>query len=216
MIRKSLLFFSLLSCGLSAEWSLWASEARVNAAGGLSLVMEDEVDDINPFVLGDPAGLALLPPKDRFDLSGEYFYETESEDQFQRHYAGTVGDLASDTVNYKGLILFPTDRWGVQLNSDYLYTEGQAASTFNSLGNNRVRGLFRTAYRFGPLALGAELTPSQTTSPLAAQPINASEITSGSDTTTSWAVKGGLLACFPRTPDPTRTVSRSAGFMETS
>jgi hypothetical protein len=200
MFRK--FFWLLLGPGLLAVPTLWASEARVSAAGGLSLVMEDEVYDINPFVLGDPAGLAFLPPKERLDLSGEYFYENDAADQFERHYAGTLGNMADDTVNYKGLILFPTDRWGVQLNGDYLYTEGQAESNFNSIGNNRVRGLLRTAYRFGPFALGAELAPSQTTSPLAGQPLGTSEITSGSDTSTAWGVNGGLLACFPSDPGP--------------
>src|SRR5579871_195203 len=201
MNRKPLLCF-FLAGGLVTAPDLWASDARVNAAGGLSLVMEDEVVSINPFTVGNPAGLSLLPPKSRLDLSGTYVFENEAEDRFQRTYAGSLQDLQSNGVNYQGLILFPTDRWGVQLNGDYLYTEGPAGSRLNTDGNNRLRGLLRTAYNFGPFALGAEFTPSQTTSPIAAQATGGGQIVSGNDTATALSVNGGLLACFPADPGP--------------
>lgn len=196
------------------SWLLWvlafavlgnvagASEARVDAAGGLSLVFQDEVYDVVPFVAGNPAGLALISPQDRLDAAIQYFYENEVSDNFQRHYFGTLGDITGSTIDYKGLILFPTSRWAVQADGDYLYTEGLSAAGLDVSGNNRTRELLRTAYNFGPLALGAELLPSQTSSPLAAQPYGLGTITSGQESDTAWSLDGGLLLCFPADPGP--------------
>ncbi|HJT23288.1 MAG TPA: hypothetical protein VJ873_01845 [bacterium] len=201
MIRKPLLCL-FLAYALAASQNLWASAARVNALGGLSLVVEDETVDLNPFVLGNPAGLVLLPSKSRLDLAGEYFYENQSTASFHRTYAGSIDNLDTNTVNYQGLLFFPTDRWGVQLDGDYLYSEGSTNSGLGTQGNNRTRGLLRTAYDFGPFVLGAEFNPSQTTSPLAPQQTGGGAVVSGTDTTTALPVNAGLLACFPGDAGP--------------
>lgn len=201
-MRLKSFFWLLIGCSLLTGPVLWASDARVDATGGLSLVIDDDNYQAIPFIVGNPAGLALIPSKSRLDVSGNYFFENETADQFQRHYVGNVGTLDVNTVNYQGLILFPTDRWGVQLDADYLYTEGQAISGLNAQGNNRLRGLLRTAYDFGPFVLGAEFTPSQTTSPLSNQPLGGGQLVSGTDTNNSRTINGGLLACFPGDPRP--------------
>ena len=185
-----------------ASQCLWASDARINAVGGLSLVMDDEFYALNPFTIGNPAGLVTLPSKSRFDLSGDYFYEDQAAVSFHRTYAGAVGSLDNNTVKYKGLIFFPTDRWGVQLDGDYLYTETDLSNGLLASSNGRVRGLLRTAYDFGPFVLGAEFAPSQTVSPLSIQQTGGGAVVSGTDTTTDLAVNGGLLACFPADPGP--------------
>lgn len=196
MNRKPLLCL-LLTYGLMAGQCLWASEVRLDATGGLSLVMDDEVADLNPFVIGNPAGLALLPSKSRLDLSGDYFYENQSTIAFHRTYAGSLDSLQSNTVNYQGLLLFPTDRWGVQLDGDYLYSETDLSNGLLAQSNNRARGLLRTAYDFGPFVLGAEFAPSQTVSPLSIQQTGGGVVVSGTDTATVLPVNGGLLVCFP-------------------
>jgi hypothetical protein len=55
-----------------------ATETRVDSTGGLSLVMTDESDQIDPFIFGNPAGLALLSPQNRLDYSYEGFRQTSS------------------------------------------------------------------------------------------------------------------------------------------
>lgn len=193
---RTLLCCSIILLSLTTG-ILWASEVRVDSVGGLSLVLDDETVAINPFTFGDPAGLALLPPKNRLDATLDWFYENEMPDNFQRHYFGTVGEITSNTVNYNGLILFPTDRWAVQADGDYLYSEGLSTAGLEAQGVNRTRELLRTAYNFGPVAAGIELAPTQTTSPLAAQAIGSAQAVSGRDTETTSSLNGSLLVCFP-------------------
>ncbi len=197
--RRFYICLFLLLC--SAQTAL-ASEARVNAAGGLSLVMDDDVYTINPFVVGDPAGLVLISPATRLDVKAQWFGETESLDNFERNYAGTISDLTGKTLTYKGLIFFPTDRWAVQVDADYLYTEGAITSGLETAGNNRTRQLLRTAYNFGPVVLGTELMPIQSFSPVTDQFIGGGEIVSGEDKSSSWSLNSGLLVCFPENPAP--------------
>jgi hypothetical protein len=205
------LFYILLLFLLGSAQTAWASEARVNAAGGLSLVMDDDVYTINPFVLGDPAGLALISPVSRLDVKTQWFEETDALDNFQRNYLGTVPDLTSNTRTYKGLIFFPTDRWAVQVDADYLYSEGALPSGLETAGNNRTRQLLRTAYDFGPFVLGTELVPTQTFSPVTDQFIGSGEIVSGEDRSTIWSLNSGLLINFPENPTPQQERLRIGG-----
>ncbi|HET9870219.1 MAG TPA: hypothetical protein VFR02_06980, partial [bacterium] len=81
MKKAPLLAIFILFLGQSISL---ASDTRVDSMGGLSLVATDEVDDINPFILGNPAGLALLPAQSRLDVAGEWIkeYFPPSGDQF--------------------------------------------------------------------------------------------------------------------------------------
>ncbi|HVM33592.1 MAG TPA: hypothetical protein VMU88_10690 [bacterium] len=139
----------------------YASDARVDATGGLSLVVTDEVDDVNPFNLGDPAGLALLAPQTRFDAGGEWVkeYFPPSGDQF--HVYGAMNDLTSDNVKYHGLIAFLNNNWAIQADGDTLHTEGEQNPSNNVDTNDRYRGTFKTAYDFGIFTLGGQIQPSQ-------------------------------------------------------
>ncbi len=200
MFHKRFCFFLVLIILLTKIAT--ASEVRVNATGGLSLVMEDEVYDLNPFTVGNPAGLALLAPQNRLDASAQWFSESETADHFQRNYFGTMGDMTNNTINYNGLIYFPMNRWAIQADADYLYTEGQDNLGLDTQGNNRTRELLRTAYNFGPVVLGTELAPTQTVNPLADQFINGGEILSGQDNSSAMSLDNGLLLCFPADPGP--------------
>jgi hypothetical protein len=199
LYRFCIFFVLLLALGAPAAW---ASDTRVNAAGGLGLVMDDEAYEVNPFVAGNPAGLACLAPQTRLDAAVQWFGENESADNFQRNYYGTLGLLGNDTVNYNGFICFPTGRWALQADADYLYTEGADNLGLQTQGINRSRELLRTAYDFGPVALGAEVAPAQTSIPLPGQAAFNGQIQSGQDESSSWSVRTGLLARFPSDPGP--------------
>jgi hypothetical protein len=167
---------SLIALWFLIPASLVASEARVNAAGGLSLVMDDETVLINPFTFGNPAGLSLLPPQSRFDVAGPWFQETPAANAaFQSQAYGTLSQIGSnfstssllDNTNsafqYQGLILFPISQWAFQASGDLLHATNQLDPVFTlEKSADRTRGLARTAYNFGPFSLGTEIQLNQT------------------------------------------------------
>jgi len=158
--------------------------------------MTDESAHIDPFLFGNPAGLALLSSQNRLDYSYEWFKQTSAYFNTQSHLYGTLGELNNDTVGYHGLILFPIDRWGVQLDGDFLNKEGDVppSSSFLVVQNkNRTRETIRTAYNFGPFVLGAQVQPVQNTPALNNQAIIGNTIVSQSGTTSSLLGTAGLL-----------------------
>jgi hypothetical protein len=200
MLRRH--FYILLLLLLSAP-SAFASEARVNAAGGLLLIFDDEVYSLTPFTLGNPAGLALIPSTSRFDIKGQYLHENDDSLGTTRGYFGTLGSaLDSKVISYNGLILFLDNHWAVQMDADYLYAQGQPAINLDTNGNNRTRELFRTAYNFGFATLGVEVAPTQVFSPIPDQFISPGEVVSGEEHSDAWTLNSGLLASFPENPKP--------------
>lgn len=180
-MRKLPLFF-FLWMALSGLSLLRASDTRVESVGGLSLVMSDETVDINPFILGNPAGLALLPAQNRLDAAGPWFQETpagNASGQIQAYGAlpklgsnfpsSTLLNSTDSAFTYQGLILFPTRQWAFQAGGDWLSASKQidlVTGFDNSL--DRYRGMARTAYDFGPFVLGTEVDLFQTNKDLPA------------------------------------------------
>src|ERR1041385_5073514 len=85
-----------------------ASETRVEAAGGLDMVLSDETNDLNLFLDGNPAGLALLNSRSRVDLSGQLSsLNLDGPWGFSRQQNfSSLPRLESPNVRYEGLMFF--------------------------------------------------------------------------------------------------------------
>ena len=183
-----------------------ASETRVDSTGGLSLVIDDESVTPNPFIFGNPAGIALLTPQSRFDEAGQWFGQSVAfANGRSSQYYGTLDQLQN--VNggntYHGLMFFPSSRWGVQLDGDYFHNEAGAATGVSIQSSDRTREFFKTSYNFGPFVLGGELDPVQTTTVFRTPgSFESNLLTSGDGNTTALNAIAGLLACFPGDATP--------------
>lgn len=220
-MRKLLLFFFLWMAGAGLS-PLLASDTRVESVGGLSLVMTDETVDLNPFIVGNPAGLALLPAQNRLDVAGPWFQETPAGNAaFQVQAYGTLSQLGSNfssstllsatnsNFKYQGLILFPTHQWAFQASGDWLHAARQidtAAGFDNSL--DRYRGMGRTAYDFGPFSLGTEVDWNQTNKDL---PPFISGNPDGQGLETILTSTSGLIVNFPLDNAPRPSCLRLGG-----
>lgn len=175
IMTKTNSFYLLAFVFLIPAWG-FSSDTRVNSVGGLSLVMDDETAAINPFTFGNPAGLSLLPPQSRFDVAGPWFQQTPASNPAGQVQAyGTLSKLgnplSSSTLlnasgsafTYQGFILFPTNQWAFQLSGDLFHANNQFDTNFPlfDISEDRYRGLARTAYNFGPFALGTEAELTQ-------------------------------------------------------
>jgi hypothetical protein len=135
MKKKILIFFGLVvwaGLGLGSG-VLFASETRVDSAGGLTSVIDDETNNGDLFLDGNPAGLVLLSTHDRFDLAGQWDYsdtQPTGPGSIQQIFS-TVPRSSNDTViKYEGLIVFPDTHWAFQVAGDYLYPQGQVATNY--------------------------------------------------------------------------------------
>jgi hypothetical protein len=221
-MKKALLSITSLLFLLSG--SLHASETRVDSFGGLTLVVTDESDAINPFTLGNPAGLALIDPQTRFDAEGSWVKEVINYQNngnnvmFTGHDYGAMDEFGGDTVKYHGLIAFPTDRWAIQVDGDTLHND--EFNTANDAGDvnsvERTRELFRTAYNFGPFVLGAEVQPIQENESFIPGPIpNGPQLLSGNGTINTILGNFGLLASLLGDPSPKKEQLEIGGIFST-
>lgn len=195
-------FFILLTLFFIPAALLFASDTRVGAAGTLSLVLTDESVEINPFLFGNPAGVALIEPVSRFDIAGQWFSLNSAATNTTDRFYGTLGNVNSVSTNYHGLLLFPSKAWGIQLDGDILHMENQPDFGLIDQDRNRARGLFRTAFKMGPVALGGQVQAVQTDLTLKPGTYYGAQIVSGKGTGTGINTTGGLLFCFPADPRP--------------
>jgi len=203
MTKNTLLVLSLAL--LLSPLPTRASDTRVASAGGLSLVMTDEAFAPIPFLMGNPAGLAFLPHQGRFDLAASFFDQDDLTLARNTQTYG-VGELGVDRPKFHGLLLFPADRFALQLDADLRHLgEGYQMGGLVSDGFDRLQGLLRAAYDFGPFVLGVEAKPSQIPITLVFQPFSSGNVY-GSAKISQWDLTGGLLARFP--PDPTEKEAR--------
>ena len=176
----------------------FATETRVDSTDGLTLVLTDESDEFNPFLFGNPAGLALLPPQTRFDVVGQWLKETSYSTNTTSNIYSTLNRLGDETPHYHGLMAFLSPQWALQLDSDYVQSENSPDLLITDQTRMRTREVFRTAYNFGPFVLGLQTQPTQIN--LTAKPQSnpgGSQLLSGKGTGSAWVGTAGLLACFP-------------------
>lgn len=166
------IFFILVLAAIAGP--LGASEVRVDNTGSLSLVLSDESSEINPYMLGNPAGLALLPRVDRLDL-GAPFYSTSMANS--SHSVGFFGfsprfipsfpnlensatGLISNTIGpaYQGFLGFLTGKWAYQITGGFFNIDDIDAWGPGTHTNNQwFHEVIRTAVDFDALSLGTEI-----------------------------------------------------------
>jgi len=202
MKKNILLVLSLAT--LLFPLSSQASDTRVSSTGGLSLVMTDEAFAPVPFLMGNPAGLAFLPRQSRFDLAASFFDQDDLALGRNTKTYGS-GELGVARPKFHGLLLFPADRLALQLDADFRHVGEEYQIGLVSDGFDRIQGLLRVAYDFGPFVLGVEAMPSQIPITFVFQPFSSGNAY-GSANISQWDLTGGLLARFP--PDPTDKEAR--------
>jgi hypothetical protein len=142
------------------------------------MVLTDESSDINPYTLGNPAGLGLLAPQGRIELNAPFYSTTSASGANGRSVLGLspglgpgVPDFAHVTDNfnptagydYQGLLVMTTDGWGLQV-AGGLNGSSNANSSFSEQFNDQSsKELVRGAKIIGPLSLGAEALVTQST-----------------------------------------------------
>src|ERR1019366_384530 len=152
-------FCLLLLVGLAGKPTIsYASENPVEATGGLTTIMTDETNDLSLFLDGNPAGLALLNTRSRFDLSGQWFYSDQEgpwRSNKQQTWT-TIPRVSDNTIRYEGLMLFPTPNWAFQVLGDFLSTQGLPVYLSDTNTLSQYRGLVRAAYALPFGAIGLE------------------------------------------------------------
>jgi len=157
-----------------------ATDVRVDSTGGLDMVLTDETEEISPYVLGNPAGLALLPKQSSFEVSAPWYSTTNTSGNVNWTYLGISPGLVSAFsagfsslpvftspfipnsssnagYQYQGLLNVPSNGLAFQMTGGF----NESSNNFEiHTGTNNGQGgneLARAAYNFGPLAVGTEL-----------------------------------------------------------
>lgn len=201
-MRKSFIFFLLLTLTLASQGL--ATETRVESTGNLTLVITDETVEINPFIFGNPAGLALLDPISRFDATGQYLLDSSAATNTTTSSYGMLRDFNTDSPGYHGFIVFPTKEWAFQADGDFQHSENQTNSVLQNQNQDRTREFFRTAYDFGALILGGEVEAQQENITLSPGNFYNTLLVSGQGTQSVLNSQGGLLFSFPANPTPSQ------------
>jgi hypothetical protein len=215
---------ALLGLFLWAAWGLgplWGSETRVDSAGGITGVIDDETNNGDLFLDGNPAGLVLLKTHDRFDLAGQYTdsYSLPSGLGTNQQVITTFPRLSNDSViRYEGLMLFPDPHWAVQLGGDLLAGYNNVAGNYyaDTYNNQQYWDLLRVAYNAGPFAAGLEISNNELDnqyegglfSPTVGQSV-------GSNTEDRTRLRVGLITTFPENPGPDEPRWQLGGVFET-
>ncbi|HUO59009.1 MAG TPA: hypothetical protein VMV05_12605 [bacterium] len=154
-----LLFAALIALGTGP---LQGTEMRVDTAGNLTSVLDDETANLDLFLDGNPAGLAFLATHDRLDLSAQWALQapTSGPDSSIDTTVPRIGN--DDPILYEGLMFFPSPDWSFQVAGDLLSSPVVPIFAGDSLSKGRYRSMVRSAFRVDGLALGLEFFDIQT------------------------------------------------------
>ena len=194
-----------------------ASEIRVDSTGGLTTVLLDETDNLDLFLDGNPAGLALLNTRDRFDLASEWAYSDQEGPwgSNKQQILTTVPRYTDTPIKYEGLMLFPAPQWSVQVLSDVFINQGVTVFSNDTETTSQYRGLIRAAYSLPFGALGLELSDFETDKvydPGLYNPYVG--LSSGSGDLNQLRLKGGFVTTFPAPSSPQEPRWQAGGFFE--
>lgn len=198
-----------------------ASETRVDSAGGINSILDDETNNGDLFLDGNPAGLVLLQTRDRFDLTGQYTRtDTRPEGVGSTQITlTTFPRLSNDaTIRYEGLMIFPDPHWAFQLGGDFLASQGTVATNYvaDTYAPRQYWDLLRVAYNAGPFALGLEVgddeLDNQYDPGLFNQFVGQS---SGSNSENKGRLRAGLITTFPENQDKEAPFWELGGVFET-
>jgi len=195
-----------------------ASETRVDAAGGLTTVMTDETNNLDLFLDGNPAGLALLKTRDRVDLTGQWAYldpQSPGPGLPQQSFSTVPRLTNDDEIHYGGLMTF-SPQWAFQIAGDYLNLQGQSDFLDVPSSSQRYRELLRGAFNAGPFALGLEITNLEIDAAYTTGIFNANAgLASGSSNDNKTLVRAGVLTTFPENPAEDSPRWQAGGIFET-
>ena len=212
-------FCLLLLVGLAGKPTIsYASENRVEATGGLTTIMTDETNDLSLFLDGNPAGLALLNTRSRFDLSGQWFYSDQEGPwgTSKQQTWTTIPRISDSTIRYEGLMLFPTPNWSFQLLGDFLSTQGLPVYTSDTYTLSQYRGLVRAAYALPFGALGVEILNIESDKNYDPGLLNSfTGLASSSGGQNQMLLKTGIAATFPAPSSPDSPRWQAGGFFTT-
>lgn len=197
-----------------------ASETRVDATGGLTTILDDETDNLDLFLDGNPAGLVLLNTKDRFDLAGEWSY-TDQEGPWgsnKQQVFTTIPRYTDNPIKYEGLMLFPDPHWAVQVAGDTLITQGVPSANYSNETetDSQYRGLVRVAYALPFASLGLEIMDEESDTAYDPGLYNPYVgIASGSAAQNQLFLKSGFITTFPGPTSPEDPRWQVGGYFET-
>jgi hypothetical protein len=222
MKKQIKIFIVLLLWAGFGPGPLSASETRVDSAGGLTSIIDDETDNGDLFLDGNPAGLVLLSTHDRFDLAGQWSYlnsQPAGPGALQQSFS-TDPRLSNDTViKYQGLMVFPDPHWAFQVAGDFLNLQGQVPSNYfgDTYSTSEYRELIRAAYNSGPFCFGLEVSNNETDDNydpgLYSQYVGQS---SGSNSENKTRVRAGFISTFPENEDKDSARWEVGGVFETT
>lgn len=222
-MKTNLLFFFVFLAGACfGPGPLYASETRVDSAGGLTTVIDDETNNGDLFLDGNPAGLVLLATHDRFDLAGQWTYlnTQPAVPGAQQQSFSTISRLTNDSViKYEGLMVFPNPHWAFQVAGDFLNPQGQVDANYlaDTYSTNQYRSLLRAAYNSGPFAFGLEFSNTELDNQydpgLFSLYVGQS---SGSSAENHTRVRAGIISTFPENEDKDSPRWEVGGVFETT
>jgi hypothetical protein len=222
-MNKKIRFFLFLLLGASFGLGpLLASETRVDSAGGLTTVIDDETDNGDLFLDGNPAGLVLLATHDRFDLAGQWTYlnSQPAGPGAQQQSFSTIPRLSNDgVIKYEGLMAFPDPHWAFQVAGDFLNPQGQVDNNYfaDTYSTSQYRSLLRAAYNSGPFAFGLEISNTEQDNSydpgLYTQYVGQA---SGSNNENFTHVRAGVISIFPENEEKDSPRWEVGGVFETS
>jgi hypothetical protein len=214
-------FFSSMACGFVMPSRLDASETRVDSLGGLTTIVTDETADLNLFLDGNPAALALLPPQSRLDLSGQWadstFPPPALNGGIQEQTLSTFPRAENKDIGYQGWLGFLSSQWALQVAGDLDNPRNQPAfSELDQYNQADALALFRTALNWGPLAFGIETSDRQTNQTFAPGAFNNDvNVLSGTTAENQWILKTGIVAHWNEGDSPLSPRWQLGGFFET-
>jgi len=209
----------LVALGLASAAG-WASETRVDATGGLTTILDDETDNLDLFLDGNPAGLVLLNTKDRFDLAGEWSYSDQEGPwgSNKQQVFTTIPRYTDAPLKYEGLMLFPDPHWAVQVTGDTLITQGVPSANYSNdtETDSQYRGLLRVAYALPFASLGMEIMDTESDTAYDPGLFNPYVgIASGAAAQNQVFLKSGFITTFPGPTSPQDPRWQAGGYFET-
>lgn len=221
MKTRTWILLGLLLGAAVGPASLGASETRVDSAGGINGVLDDETNNGDLFLDGNPAGLVLLQTRDRFDPAGQYtLTDTRPPGVGSTQITlTTFPRLSADSViRYEGLMVFPDSHWAFQLGGDFLASQGAVATNYvaDTYAPRQYWELLRVAYNAGPFSLGLEVSndeqDNQYDAGLFSTTVGQS---SGSNNENQTRLRAGVVTTFPENQDKDAPHWELGGVFET-
>jgi hypothetical protein len=207
-LKDRLFSLALVALAVLATTHGHASRARIEGTGSLEFLLEDDTATLTPFRVGNPAGLALIPRVNRFDLSGQWRYEefnyawgvTELRN-IRRTYSTLPAITENDTIQFDGLTAFPVPKLALQAGGT-LFKQADAYDFSADLSEpNRRLGYARAAYDLGGVQVGVEGRMNGGTEKVAGGVLEPGLVLEeGRTETRTDTVTGGLLFRYPSHP----------------